>query len=194
VLLLRADRELGRVWLALGALPFALAAVIGLVTPFFLDRTLTLGSWAPPVAVAFLADAAFRRGRAFGLVATVVVLLVVAPSTVSFIEAGWEYDVSGDHLTEVVRAGDEVAVVPAGYASFVEWRVGVRGAVPGSHAVVRSPIPDAVALVVGKSRAGDRIWLVTFHGNDRTYPNFGRCAPPWDDGVVRVLCLRARQE
>ena len=49
---LQGDRMLGRVWIALGVVPFALAAVIGLFAPFLFDRTLTLSSWAPIIAVA----------------------------------------------------------------------------------------------------------------------------------------------
>ena len=58
VVLCRRDRVLGRLWLALGALPFALAAGIGVFASFLFDRTLTLASWAPLLAIAFSA----RRG------------------------------------------------------------------------------------------------------------------------------------
>jgi hypothetical protein len=194
VVLYRSDPRLGRVWLALGVVPFVLAATIGLFASFFLDRTLTLGSWAPALAVAYLAEAAFRRNRAIGIVAALTVVLFVLPDTVSFIQAGWEYDTAGDHLTQVVRAGDEIAVMPASYAPFVEWRLGVRGKIPGTHVIDEHPIPNSEALVVGHRRSGDHIWVLTFSGDVHSYPSYGRCAPPWDDGTERVLCLRVRQE
>ena len=66
VFLFRRERPLFSVWLACGILPIALAAAVGAVTPFFLDRTVTAEAWAPVLAVAFVVDAAARRWRALG--------------------------------------------------------------------------------------------------------------------------------
>ncbi len=77
VVLCRRDRVLGRMWLALGVLPFALAAVIGVFASFLFDRTLTLASWAPLMAIAYLLDAARRRWRTVGTAIVVTVMLIV---------------------------------------------------------------------------------------------------------------------
>ena len=193
VFLIRAEPRLGRVWLALGVIPFVLAAVIGCFTPFFLNRTLTLGAWAAALAIAYLADAAFRRGRAVGATAVIVLILLILPDTVSMLQGKWEYDYSAEHLSAVVRAGDELAVTPAWYSPLAAWRLGVRSAVPGTHPLTHAPIPDAAALAIGTGPRSGRIWVLTFSDNQRTYAAFTRCAPTWTDGATSVLCLEPRK-
>ena len=102
VVLCRRDRVLGRLWLALGALPFALAAGIGVFASFLFDRTLTLASWAPLLAIAFLLDAARRRWRTAGTaIAVTVVLIVTTASCTFFLDKRWDYDLSVERLEQV---------------------------------------------------------------------------------------------
>ena len=69
VCLVRRDRVLGRLWIACGVLPFALASVIGLFEGFLFDRTLSIAAWAPPLAVAWLLGEIVRRWRLIGVAA-----------------------------------------------------------------------------------------------------------------------------
>jgi len=54
ICLVRSDRVVGKLWLACGVVPFALAAMIGLFQGFLFDRTLTIAAWASPLALAWL--------------------------------------------------------------------------------------------------------------------------------------------
>ena len=131
VVLCRRDRVLGRMWLALGVLPFALAAVIGVFASFLFDRTLTLASWAPLMAIAFLLDAGRRRWRTAGTAIVVTVMLIVTLASCTFLlEKRWDYDLSVERLEQVARPGDVIAVRPARYGILVDWRIGVRGDAP----------------------------------------------------------------
>ena len=156
VVLCRRDRVLGRLWLALGVLPFALAAVIGVFASFLFDRTLTLASWAPLLALAFLLDAARRRWRMAGTaIALTVVLIVTTASCTFFLDKRWDYDLSVERLEQVARPGDVIAVRPARYGILVDWRIGVRGDRATRH--VRVPdLGDADTLLRERWPSDDR--------------------------------------
>ncbi|MFI5048163.1 MAG: hypothetical protein ACHQIG_13940, partial [Acidimicrobiia bacterium] len=116
VVLVRRDPRLGRVWIALGAVPFATAAVVGLATAFLLPRTLTLASWAPVLALAALLDAVRVRWRLVGRVVAVAVPVIVLLATATFLAGKtWDYDLSIAELERVAHPGDVVAVRPARY-------------------------------------------------------------------------------
>ena len=53
-LLARADRRLARVWVCCVLVPAGLAALTGIVAPVLLDRTLTVVSWGPLLALGYL--------------------------------------------------------------------------------------------------------------------------------------------
>jgi len=189
VVLCRRDRVLGRMWLALGVLPFALAAVIGVFASFLFDRTLTLSSWAPLMAIAFLLDAARRRWRTAGTAIVVTVMLIVTLASCTFLlEKRWDYDLSVERLEQVARPGDVIAVRPARYGILVDWRIGVRGEPPTRP--VRVPdLGDAdTLLVTGAARTG-RVWLLTPLGSRTDFPGYTQCAPRWTDQVTEILCL-----
>jgi hypothetical protein len=190
VLLCRSDRPLGRLWLCCGVLPFALAAVVGLFSSFLFDRTLTLASWAPLLAVAAVLDAARRRWDLLGRALVVMVLLLVAAGTATFlVEKRWDYDLSVERLERVARPGDVVAVRPARYGILVDWRVGVRGDRP-THPVPLDGITDVDALLVtGRPRTG-RVWLLTPGGSPTRFSGYEPCAPRWTDDVTEIVCLR----
>jgi Dolichyl-phosphate-mannose-protein mannosyltransferase len=185
------DRVLGRLVICMGLLPIAAAAVIGLFTPFFIERAVTVAAWAPCVAVGVVVEGVWRRSRAVGAVATVLVCLMILPATVVFLERHWEYDSAAARLTAVTRAGDTVATVPGWYGPLVDWRVGARDfgslrttAVPG--------LPHAHAIIVGGRPASGTVWVLSFAGDHRHFSGVPHCAPDWTDGVTVVSCLRVQ--
>jgi uncharacterized membrane protein len=190
VVLCRRDRVLGRLWLALGALPFALAALLGLFASFLFDRTLTLASWAPLLAIAFLLDGARRRWRTAGTAIAVTLVLIVTMASCTFLlDKRWDYDLSVERLEQVARPGDVIAVRPARYGILVDWRIGVRGERPTRHVLV-ADLGDADSLlVIGAAKSG-RVWLLTPLGSRTDFPGYTRCAPRWTDKVTEILCLR----
>ena len=188
--LCRRDRVLGRLWLALGVLPFALAAVVGVFASFLFDRTLTLASWAPLLALAFLLDAARRRSRTVGAGLAITAVLFVAVASCTFLlDKRWDYDLSVERLEQVARPGDVIAVRPARYGILVDWRIGVRGDRPTRHVSVPD-LGDADSLLVaGRERTG-RVWLLTPLGSRTDFAGYARCAPRWNDQVTEILCLQ----
>jgi hypothetical protein len=188
VLLCREDVLLGRVWLALGLLPFALGGILGLFVHFFMDRTFTAASWAPILAIAWLAERAMRRSLLTRAVALVALVVLVVPGTVSFLRGTWGYGVSADHVAAMARRGDVVAVVPEWYGDLIDWEIGVHGPV-GSHTTRVGDLANATGVVVGAHRTGHRTWLLTLAANSERYAAYPRCAPDWTHGSERVLCL-----
>ena len=127
VCLWRDDRRLGHVWLAVGAVPFLAAAVIGIVSPFLIDRAVTVASWAPPLALGYAAAWMLRRSDLLGRAFVVAVLAVVVIGTITFL-AGKRYDsdLAVDHLRVVAQPGDVIATRPARYATLPAYAIGVR--------------------------------------------------------------------
>ncbi|HEX5588382.1 MAG TPA: hypothetical protein VFZ17_13800, partial [Acidimicrobiia bacterium] len=193
VLLVRRDAQLGRLWLALGAVPFATAAVIGAFSAFLLPRTLTLASWAPVVAVAFLLEAARRRWDARGVAIAVLVPALVLLASVSFLGLKhWDYDMSINELQRVAQPGDLVAVRPARYGILADWRFDVRGPRP-TREVAFDEIRDTdVRLVLGAPSTG-RLWMLTTVDSPTRFERYRSCAEPWTDGVTTVLCLTRKR-
>jgi mannosyltransferase len=188
--LLRRDRVLGRVWIACAALPFVLAAAIGIFTPFLLDRTLTLAAWAPVIAIAALVDAAFRRWNALGVVAMIAVGLVVVFASYNLFTEPWEHDVAVSHLEAAVGPGDVVAVDPFWYAPLLEWRLVVRG--PGHTTRVTIPgLLRTETIAIGTGKPSGRVWLFELAYLHEDIGGRARCAPTWTDGTTRILCFRA---
>jgi uncharacterized membrane protein len=186
----RAERPLGWVLIACAAVPLALASVIGLFTGFLIERALTLSSWAPPLALAFLLGAAVRRGRLAGTALAVgVVALALAASITFFSVKQWDYDLSVDHLEQVAKSGDVIAVRPARYGILVDWRIGVRGSRPTRHVGVGG-IPAADALAIGHAPRSGRVWLLTPVGGRTSFAGYAPCAPRWTDDVTEIVCLQ----
>jgi hypothetical protein len=187
--LLRRDPVLGRVWVLCGVLPVALAAAIGIFVPFFIDRTLTVASWAPAFAIAVLLDVLLRRSRLVGITVVAVMCAIVVPGTLVFLGRTWEYDASIDHLRSVSRRGDVVAVVPAWYGPLVDWRIAIPES-GGVRTVRVAGLTDSHAIAIGARTASGRVWVLSFAGDERRFPGFERCGPDWTDGVTAVSCLR----
>jgi hypothetical protein len=182
--------RLGAVWAACFALPLALAALAGVVAPVLLDRTLTLGSWAPLLALAVVVDRLLTRSRVLGVGAAVLLLGIMLPATFNVVTSR----TGADHLLAEVsaraQAGDVVAVRAAGKASEIAWSVGVRG----SHAWHAVPVPG-VANVAGIALRGapatGRVWVLDWNSRLRVADGYARCAPDQHFGVSRILCLRS---
>jgi hypothetical protein len=190
VLLVRADAVLGRLWLACGVVPFAAAAVIGTVSAFLLARTLTLASWAPVLAVAFLLERARVRGGRGGRITALLVPLFVLLASASFLAfKQWDYDLSIDRLERVVAPGDVVGVRPARYGLLADWRFDVHG----DRDTVRVAFDGAgdtdARRVLGAPPTG-RTWLLTPVGSPTEFPGYRGCSAPWTDGVTTIVCLR----
>ena len=191
VCLLRSDRVLGRLWIACGVVPFALASVIGLFEGFLFDRTLSIAAWAPPLAVAWLLGEIVRRWRMIGVAAAVCVVLLALVDSSSFLAMKrWDYDLSIARLERVAEPGDVIAVQPQLYGALVDWRIGVRGAEPTRHTRVAA-IPASFALRVGTRAESGRVWLLAPAGNRTDFRGFARCAPRWTDDVTQIVCLQA---
>ena len=188
VLLCRDDRVLGRVWLGLGLLPYALGAVLGLFVHFFMDRTFSVAAWAPVLAIAWLADRALRRSMLTRAVVAVALVILVVPGTVAFLRGTWGFGVSTDRVAARARAGDVVAIVPKWYGHLIDWEIGVHGPA-GSHPTAVHGVANAAGVVVGDRRTGHRTWLVTLASNADRYDEFPRCAPDDVHGSERLLCL-----
>jgi len=193
VVLVRADRRLGRVWLCCVGVPIALAAVTGTVAPVLLDRTLTVAAWGPLLALAFLVDRVARSSRALGTVAVVAVAVVMFPPAVHAVTARSTPDLALRHLDAVVQPGDVVAIRPAVKASELTWSIGVGAGRATRPAEVDRLANTAAVLLEAPSRPAaaptGRIWLLDWNRRP-VEPGFVACAPPWRSGTARVLCLR----
>jgi hypothetical protein len=188
VVLARRAGNLFRVWLACGVVPFVLAAAVGVVTPFFLDRTVTAEAWAPILAVGFLVDAAARRWRPMGIVAAVAIVLVALPGTLTLLGGTWFYDLTIEQIRASARPGDVVAVAPAWYGPLTDWRVEVRSEL-GPAVTTHVPLVDTDSYRLTGARPTGRIWLLEYGIARPSLAGYTRCAPTWTYGETRLLCL-----
>jgi hypothetical protein len=190
VLLARTDRLLFHVWWTCGALPIGLAAVLGLFTPFFLNRTLTLMMWAPIVAVGVSVDWLWQRWRTVGVVAVVLTMLLAVAGTIDLERGGWQYDLSVERIEAMARPGDVIAVAPIWYAPLVQWRVQARAPL-GPSSPVHVAIPDTVAFRVGDAPPTGRVVFLEFGASRPDLSRFRPCARVWSFADSRVRCLES---
>lgn len=192
----RADRRLARVWFTVGVVPFVAAAAIGLVSPFLIDRAVTIASWAPPLALGYCAAALVSRSSMVGRAVVVALVAVVVIGTVTFL-AGKRYDsdLAVEHLEHVVRRGDEILTRPARYATLPAYRIGVERW-HDARWVTTPRIDNASAFRAGGAVPSGRIWLFTPDTFALTFPGYRACprtadgaTAPWTDGVTHVVCL-----
>ncbi len=190
VLIVRSDRRLGRVWLCCFAVPVAIAAVAGLAEPVVLDRTFTLMSWAPVVALAFVLDTVVRRNRFVGALAVAGVIAIALPSSLAIVAGHNGPDSPLRALEARVRPGDIVAVQPLSKAPELQWSLGVQThssteqvSVPGN--------PRAFGIRVGTGAATGRIWLLNWNAHHTSADLISPCGPQWGGGRVRIRCLTA---
>ena len=190
VLLVRSDRRLGRVWLCCFALPVGIAAVAGLAEPVVLDRTFTLMSWAPVVALAFVLDTVVRRNRFVGVVATAMVIAIALLPSLAIVSGHNGPDSPLRALEARVRPGDIVAVQPLSKAPELQWSLGVQ--THSSTAQVSVPgNPRAFGIRVGTGAATGRIWLLNWNAHRPSTDLVSPCGPQWGTGRVQIHCLIA---
>ncbi len=187
-LLWRADRRLGRVFAGCVLVPVALAGLAGLFEPVLLDRTLTVSSWGPSLALGYLVAGIARRSRIVGALAIGALALVMIPAAVNVVNAPSSVDRAVRHVEQVAKPGDVVASHSGGRLHLLLWSVGVRRHVAYRQVAMVGP-GDTKGVVLGKGRATGRTWLLA----STPLPpgsNLSRCAPDWSVGSLRVLCLR----
>ena len=190
VLIVRSDRRLGRVWLCCFAVPVAIAAVAGLAEPVVLDRTFTLMSWAPVVALAFVLDAVVRRNRFVGALALTSLVAIALPSSLAIVDSHSGPNSPLRALEARVRPGDIVAVQPLSKAPELQWSLGVQThsstrqvSVPGN--------PRAFGIRIGTGAATGRVWLLNWNAHHGPADLSSPCGPQWGAGRVRIRCLIA---
>jgi hypothetical protein len=185
------DRRLGRVWIAVGSVPFALAAAIGIISPFLIDRAVTVVSWAPPLALGYLVAALVTRWRMIGVVVVVLLTVMIGGGSVAYLQSEqYDSDRAIDHLEEVVKPGDAILTRPARYATLPAYRMGIEQW-HGTQPVATHGIDNAAAFRAADAPASGRIWLFTPDSFELTFPGYGSCpdTPAWTDGVTHVVCL-----
>lgn len=191
VFLFRRERPLFSVWLACGILPIALAAAVGAVTPFFLDRTVTAEAWAPVLAVAFVVDTAARRWRVLGVVAAVTAVVVCVSGTAVLLGSSWFYDLTVQRLRADAVAGDVIAVAPTWYSPLTDWRLDVRTEL-GPVQPVDVDLADAAGYRLTGAPSSGRIWLVEYGTARPPLTAYEECAEPWRHGETVIRCLEPR--
>jgi mannosyltransferase len=192
----RRDRVLGRVWVAVGVVPFALAAAIGFVSPFLIDRAVTVAAWAPALALGFLGEYVIARGRTFGAALVVAALVAVLAGTVTFLASKqYDSDLAVRHLEAVVRPGDTILTRPARYATLPGYRIGVE-VWDGVRPVRVAGISNATGIRSAGVPASGRIWLFSPVSFELSFPGYRECraasrgdVSPWTDGVTNIRCL-----
>jgi hypothetical protein len=189
VLLVRADRRLGRVWLCCVLVPAALAALTGTVAPVLLDRTLTVASWGPLLAIAFVVAAIVRRSRLVGAVAIAVLVVVMVPPAVRLVTHRSNPDMVLTHISKVARQGDIVAIHSGGRFPEIAWSLGVRR---GPYRVVSVPgLAHTKAMELGTGAPSGRTWLLDWSSHPLPWQPSPRCAPDWFHSGATVSCLAA---
>jgi hypothetical protein len=195
----RADRRLGHVWLAVGVVPFVVAAAIGVVSPFLIDRAVTIASWAPPLALGYAAAALMTRWSLLGRAVLIALIAVVALGTVTFLASKrYDSDLAIEHLEAVVHPGDVILTRPARYSTLPAYRIGVERW-RGTHWVATPGIDNASAFRAGDAAPTGRIWLFSPVSFQLSFPGYRACPAAdttavrrWTDGVTNVRCLERR--
>jgi hypothetical protein len=192
----RTDRRLAHVWLAVGAVPFVGAAAIGVLSPFLIDRAVTVASWAPALALGYATIAVVGRWPLAGRAFLVALLAVVTVGTVTFV-AGKRYDadLAVDHLDAVVHPGDVIVTRPARYATLPAYRIGVEQW-RRTRWVASPGIDNAAAFREQGAIPSGRLWLFTPDSFALEFPGYQACpatrtgaTAPWTDGLTHVVCL-----
>jgi hypothetical protein len=187
-ILRRRDHDFARVWIACFAIPVCFAALAGLAEPVVLDRTFTLMSWAPLLAVAFVLDALLRRSVAIGTVAIAAALLTMVPAAFGAMEQMTGPNAPLRALEQRIRPGDIVAVRPLSKAPELQWSLGVRHqssvrrvAVPGE--------PRAFGLQFGHDDPSGRLLLLDWRHRSTQGPSVPTsCGRGWSWGHTHISC------
>jgi hypothetical protein len=183
------DRTLATVVACCFIIPVILTGLFGLRAPVLLDRTLTLESWAPLLALGYLVDALSRRALVLGAVAgalTAVVVLASVPHALH--ERGPTALLA--QLEHVAHPGDVVAMQPSPMGVELDWSLGVRGDDGPARSIRLPGMPRTVALALVGRQPTRRIWLMQLEPNPSGLRSYQRCAPTRHYHGARLLCLR----
>jgi hypothetical protein len=188
VVLVRSDRKLGRVWLCCVLVPAALAALTGTVAPVLLDRTLTVVSWGPLLAIAFLVGAVAKRSRLAGTLSILLLAVIMIPPALTVVTQQSNPDRILRHIARVARPGDVVAIHPAGRFHELVWSIGVRG---DPYRLVSLPgIAHTKALEIGTTHPlTGRTWLLDWTRHRLQLRNQPTCAHTWARAGADLHCL-----
>ena len=183
------DRPLALVVACCFVVPAALAGLFGLREPVLLDRTLTLVSWGPLLALGYLVDAMMRRARALGIAAVTVTAVIMLSSVPRALEAPGP-TVLLAKMERVARRGDVIAFQPATKAVELDWSLGVRSDDGPAGAIPLPGLQHTIALALTGRRPSGRIWLLQLKPETFDVRRYPRCAPTRHYGAVKMLCLR----
>jgi hypothetical protein len=189
ILLVREDRRLGRVWISCVLVPALLAAATGTVAPVLLDRTLTVVSWGPYLAIGVLAGELVRRRPTLGGIACCALVVAMVPAAVNTVTGTSAPDRVLRHVESVVAPGDVVALHPSGRLHEVEWSVAVRQHLP-YRAVAVNGLGRTAGIALGPTgTSSGRLWLLDWIRPHLAVPALPRCAPDWSGSGARLSCL-----
>jgi uncharacterized membrane protein len=183
------DRPLALVLGCCFAIPATLAGVFGLRAPVLLDRTLTLASWGPLLALGYLVDALNRRARALGITVVVVIAVIMLSSVPHVLRASGP-TVLLAQLERVARRGDVVAMQPLGKGVELDWSLGVRSDRGPARAIQLPGFHRTAALALTGRRPSGRIWLLHLTPNAFDVRRYRLCAPTRHYGTAQMFCLR----
>jgi len=188
IVLCRADRRLGRVWVCCVLVPCGLAALTGTVAPVLLDRTLTVVAWGPLLAIGFLVAAATKRSRLVGALSIALLAVVMVPAALNVVTERSNPDRVLRHIARVARPGDVVAIHPAGRFHELVWSLGVQG---DPYRVVSVPgLAHTKGLQLGPTRhRSGRTWLLDWTGHRLRLRPQATCARDWTRAGAHLHCL-----
>jgi len=184
--LARTHTDLARLALVAFVLPSALVALCGVFVPILIERTLTIGAWAPCLALAAIPAFAAKLGSRFAVAAVVVVMVITVPSGIDVLTAKWPDDDVARALRSVAGPGDVVAIDPGGWAALTDY--GVASALGGAQPVEIDGLAPKTAFLVGHAQPTGRIWLATqFHQSSIAGD---ACGQSFRVGEFRIQCVR----
>jgi uncharacterized membrane protein len=189
-LLVRRDRDLGRIVLTLVVAPVLLAVITGFFAPVLIDRTLTLMAWGPALALGVLVDVAWTRRRALGIATAVLVAALVLPFGIqaAFATSGPTPQLHA--LEAVARPGDVVGVVSSSKGVELDWSLGVHSTHGPTRAVAIPAIPDTAGLALTGAPPTGRLWLLDWRPRTPLPTSWAHCAPTQYVGRVALICFQ----
>lgn len=183
------DRPLAMVLACCFVVPAILAGLFGLRAPVLLDRTLTLASWGPLLALGYFVDALSRRARMLGVVGAATVAVTVLASVPHALHERGPTALLAQ-LERVSRPGDVVAIQPSPMGVELDWSLGVGGDEGPARAIHLPGMRRTVALALVGGRASGRIWLMQLTAGASNLQGYERCAPNRHYRAAQLLCLR----
>jgi uncharacterized membrane protein len=183
------DRSLASVLVCCFVIPATLAGLAGLRAPVLLDRTLTLVSWGPLLALGYLVDALSRRARTLGI-AAVAVTASIMMSTLPAALHGSGPTAILNQVERVARAGDVIAIQPPARGVELDWNLGVRSDDGPTRAIRLPGVDHAIALALTGHRPSGRVWLLHLTAKPLDVGDYHSCAPARDFGAAQLVCLR----